>query len=448
MRIISLLLACWVSASSGRRIRVEPGTQQLSPVAQLLRAARGSTAWQAAHAGHAQRHTGCAQCAKSRTSAPVLGFGERGLRPGHGGSPTGNAPDKKLKYKVGQGYRKGGPLERNLVRVKDATELPSKSRNAHSHYPRPGEVDWVVDPSEPGDEGMGKGKGSGYVDWRKYQGMKSSELNPAERRMKNRGKSRGDEWEPERWEIDNVEDVEASYLPGGSFTDGSQSEFQMTLYDEATGRSMLVVMLEQLELDGKMYASFMPADAPVAILDEDLKEVDDEKVLDDIFPTAAYYCKDFDLILKRTPVELTVEGLDEREGTDADGFDAPYANDDEGIEMEELLDFRHRGKQYNLYRLLEPVFLIGRHMSGERFVIPDDEEMEEVSPRLLEHMYYNSNDEGWEPGWKKAQTEKETWRQGRQDDPDYDANEEHYKYFFGDEYGDYEDDEDIPDDEN
>lgn len=453
----SILLLCW-AVCSGRRVKqlgpygekslaenhdhrgFEPTHgihQSSSAAAGLLQAAQGAAAWQAACIGRAQRPTGCGRSLNCRTFAPVLGFGERGLKPGQ----SGKARDQQLSYKVGKGkYRKGGPLNRKLVRVKEPWEKPDQ-------YPDSEELD----EQHAGERGARKGDSRPYATRKKH---------PALQRMeKKHGREPEPEWRPRSWALDNAEEIEKAYLPGGRYQDSHEDEFHVSLIEQETGRIMLCSFLEELDhTDGNSYASLSPVDSPVAILqrvgEEDV-EIDDENLLDEIFPSAEYCLKALDLTLKRTPVELTVEGLDEVDGTDKDGYDAEYEDDEAALEMDELYTFHHRGKKYVVSRLLEPVFLMGRRVGNGQYVIPTDEEMEAVGPKVMDIMLDAAQDPEWEPGWiqdqqrKERQTKRKLKIKLTEEERLKDSFDDHQKFFglFDDEDDEFDDDiyEDVPD---
>ena len=155
-----------------------------------------------------------------------------------------------------------------------------------------------------------------------------------------------------------------------------------------------------IQLNGVEYTVGVPCDYSVAICyyddDDQLVPVDiDSELMDDIFPI----CKDIiqeefgdELVLARTPQTLTLVGeLEEGESED-DGSDDAYDEfidendipdeDEEDVEM--LLAFEVDSVEYNLVKLLDPVMLVAKRDSQNRYLILDEEESETVLPQLEE----------------------------------------------------------------
>lgn len=101
--------------------------------------------------------------------------------------------------------------------------------------------------------------------------------------------------------------------------------------------------------------------------------------MDDIFPICESIVQEEfgeELVLQRTPQTLTLVGEletdedddeyddeDEDNLTDEsnldDGNEDEDDNDEEDVEL--LLSFEHRGKEFNLVRLLDPTLLVGKN---------------------------------------------------------------------------------------
>ena len=101
-----------------------------------------------------------------------------------------------------------------------------------------------------------------------------------------------------------------------------------------------------------------------------------------------------ELVLQRTPQTLTLVGEleedddeDEFEDEDEDDDDD---DDDDGAdeEVEVLLKFEHRDKEYNLVRFMDPILLVGRQDpdNAERCLLLTPEESDRVMP-LLEGLF-------------------------------------------------------------
>lgn len=125
-------------------------------------------------------------------------------------------------------------------------------------------------------------------------------------------------------------------------------------------------------LDGVEYTIGVPSDYCVALCyfeKENLLPVEiNDKMMDDIFPVAEnIVMEEFgeELVLQRTPQTLTLVGEleeddeeeEEEDFEDEEGDDDMYDGEEE---VEVLLSFEHRGKEFNLVRLLDPVLLVAK----------------------------------------------------------------------------------------
>ena len=165
-------------------------------------------------------------------------------------------------------------------------------------------------------------------------------------------------------------------------------------------------------VDGVEYTIGVPCDYSVAICyfdeNEALVPVElDDKLMDDVFPIAeGIVAEEFgeELSLQRTPQTLTLVGeLEEDDEDDEMDFeeDDDLSIDDDDTkdeeEVEVLLSFEHRGKDFNLVRLLDPILLVGKvdpSMPDNR-VLLTEEESDKIMP-LLENMfleYHNDPDD-------------------------------------------------------
>ena len=154
-------------------------------------------------------------------------------------------------------------------------------------------------------------------------------------------------------------------------------------------------------IEGVEYTIAVPCDYSVALcyFEESgaLVPVElDDNLMDDIFPVAENIVQEEfgeELALQRTPQTLTLVGELEDEDEDDEDLeddeeeddDSPYSGEEE---VEVLLSFEHRGTEFNLVRLLDPVLLVGK-TDPERpdlRVLLTREESEKVMP-VLEDMF-------------------------------------------------------------
>lgn len=102
-----------------------------------------------------------------------------------------------------------------------------------------------------------------------------------------------------------------------------------------------------------------------------------------------------ELVLQRTPQTLTLVGeLEDDDDEEFEEDDDIDEDDDEEEEVEVLLSFEHRGREYNLVRLLDPILLVGRvddSAPGNRLLLSADES-DAVMP-TLEEMFLEFHDD-------------------------------------------------------
>ena len=92
-----------------------------------------------------------------------------------------------------------------------------------------------------------------------------------------------------------------------------------------------------------------------------------------------------ELSLERTPQTFTLVGeLEEGEVDEKRAEESSLDEDEEDVEI--LLTFEHREKEYNLVRLLEPVLVVGKNTKGDspQCILLSLEEADEVMPVLKE----------------------------------------------------------------
>jgi len=163
-----------------------------------------------------------------------------------------------------------------------------------------------------------------------------------------------------------------------------------------------------ITVEGIDYTIGVPCDYCVALCyfddNQNLLPVElNDDLMDDIFPVAEnIVSEEFEeeLVLQRTPQTLTLVGeLEdddiEFDDDDDDDDEEEYSGEDE---VEVLLTFEHRDKEYNLVRLLDPVLLVGT-VDSERpdlRVLLTPEESEKIMP-ILENTFLKYHDEDGNP---------------------------------------------------
>ena len=100
----------------------------------------------------------------------------------------------------------------------------------------------------------------------------------------------------------------------------------------------------------------------------------------------------YELSLERTPRTFTLVGeLEERVVDEERVEESSLDENEEDVEI--LLTFEHREKEYNLVKLLDPVLLVGKNMKGDspQCILLSPEEADEVMP-VLEEMFLGYQD--------------------------------------------------------
>ena len=92
-----------------------------------------------------------------------------------------------------------------------------------------------------------------------------------------------------------------------------------------------------------------------------------------------------ELSLERTPQTLTLVGELEEGGVDEERVEEASLDEDEE-DVEVLLIFEHREKEYNLVRLIDPVMIVEKNTKGDSplCILLSLEEADEVMPVLKE----------------------------------------------------------------
>jgi hypothetical protein len=160
-------------------------------------------------------------------------------------------------------------------------------------------------------------------------------------------------------------------------------------------------------VDGAEYTIGVPCDYSVALCyfndDDELVPVElEDELMDDIFPLAeSIVGEEFgeELVLQRTPQTLTLVGeLDDEDEEDFEEDDDMSVEDDDAEEDEEevevLLSFEYKGKEFSLVRLLDPILLVGKvdpNVPDNRILLTEAES-DAVMPRL-EEMFLEFHDD-------------------------------------------------------
>jgi hypothetical protein len=177
---------------------------------------------------------------------------------------------------------------------------------------------------------------------------------------------------------------------------------------DKTGNAFIECYADSVAIvDGAEYTIGVPCDYSVALCyfndDDELVPVElEDELMDDIFPLAeSIVGEEFgeELVLQRTPQTLTLVGeLDDEDEEDFEEDDDMSVEDDDAEEDEEevevLLSFEYKGKEFSLVRLLDPILLVGKvdpNVPDNRILLTEAES-DAVMPRL-EEMFLEFHDD-------------------------------------------------------
>lgn len=172
---------------------------------------------------------------------------------------------------------------------------------------------------------------------------------------------------------------------------GYSQEELVTLQDEV-GRVLPCYIEHSVEIEGNEYVLLRPVDDTVEIFswqadkEEEAFLVEDEEVLDKIFPIAQAVLAEDDLTLKRSAYALTVAG--EIAPPDEEDILTLEIDDEEGqaqLEPEQLqflANFYHENHEYEIFKRLDPLLLFARLNKAGQLELLSPEEFQRVQPLL------------------------------------------------------------------
>jgi len=194
----------------------------------------------------------------------------------------------------------------------------------------------------------------------------------------------------------------------GSLTKVPDDDDTPIAFVDSSGTSFIECFADSVvTLDGETYTIGSPCDCSVALAyfdsDEQLLPVElDSDLMDDVFPVAESIVEEEfgeELVLQRTPQTLTLVGEleedeDDSEGGSEDDEDDDVMDDEEEVEI--LISFEHKGREFHLVRLLDPVLLVGKAdpSNPDRRVLLTPEESDKVMPSLEELFLQHQEDKG------------------------------------------------------
>ena len=176
------------------------------------------------------------------------------------------------------------------------------------------------------------------------------------------------------------------------FDDEDDDEMNVTLYDHATQRSIECSYKDTVEIDDVTYYLCYPESDVVFFATynerQELVAIEDQKMIDDIFPTAYAVLAEEDITLINSAYVLTIEEM-------LDGDDEDSEDDDEEDEGEEgepctqwdqvnvLAQFKHEGNSVLAVKPLDVTLLIAKD-TEDGIAVLSQEELKRVTPALEE----------------------------------------------------------------
>lgn len=178
-----------------------------------------------------------------------------------------------------------------------------------------------------------------------------------------------------------------------------QEQIPVPFVDE-TGDQFIECFVDSVaEVDGVEYTIGVPCDHSVALCyfhGDQLVPVElEDDLMDDVYPIVeSIVSEEFgeELVLQRTPQTLTLVGELEEDDLEDDDDDMDDESSGDEEEVEVLLSFEHRDKEFNLVRLLDPVLLVGKEVEKGKRNLLSKEESEKVMPQL-EQMFLDFHED-------------------------------------------------------
>ncbi|MFB2982239.1 DUF3727 domain-containing protein [Microseira sp. BLCC-F43] len=174
------------------------------------------------------------------------------------------------------------------------------------------------------------------------------------------------------------------------------SQDETVILKDETGRELTCYVEQSLEAEAKEYVLLRPVDDTVEIFswqadqEEEAFLVEEEEVLDEIFPIAQAVLAEQDLTLKRSAFALTVAG-DVPPPTEEDILTLEI--DDEAAlaplepeQLQFLANFYHEDHEYEVFRRLDPLLLFARRNNAGQLELLSPEEFQRVQPMLEEQL--------------------------------------------------------------
>lgn len=169
----------------------------------------------------------------------------------------------------------------------------------------------------------------------------------------------------------------------------------VTLTDEA-GRTLVCYVERSLFVDSQEYVLLLPVDSAIEVFawqsdgdEEEAIPVEEDAVIDEIFPLAEAVLSEQNLTLKRTAFSLTVDG-ELPPAEESELFTLAIEEEDAEFEPEQLqllASFYHEEQEYAIYTPLDPLLFFARLSSSGQPELLSPEEYRNLQPLLEEQLF-------------------------------------------------------------
>lgn len=187
---------------------------------------------------------------------------------------------------------------------------------------------------------------------------------------------------------------------GDSEDEDYDDEPDVILTEASTGRTLPVGVQCVVPHKDKYYYVCFPMDDPVAFVSADndgkiAEPIEDQEVIDRLFPNASAVLSETHLQLLNTPFILTLADFSENV-LDEDEDDVDDDNDDDDDDTNTVLgddhaveivaEFASEGRNYYVVRPVEEVLLVAKMVDDVNFDVLSGNELEQISPIIEDYI--------------------------------------------------------------
>ena len=165
--------------------------------------------------------------------------------------------------------------------------------------------------------------------------------------------------------------------------------------EPGTSRVLRCFMAASLEFEGDVFAALYPVEAPISLAQMEggkLMPLSDGIETPELVAACKSACAAVEIEIMDTPVVLTARGVGLESVDDAalrtmeydDDDDADADDDDDSEEVLVLAELAHEGTQVLVVQTLDPLYVVGKKVDEESYVVPSDDEIDAVSDTIEE----------------------------------------------------------------